>query len=84
MIRSMTVLDGSHGPAEMPSDHSHSGQGSQRSEVKGPRIPAAFYSAPRTAVFLVLILRSHTQLLRTSWWCLTAWGTLGEAGGDRA
>lgn len=63
MIRYMTVLPGSHGPAEMPRDRSHAGQRSQRSEVRGPiALLDAFYSGPCTALMADLILKSHTIL----------------------
>lgn len=46
MIRCMAVLHGSHGPAEMSGDHSHSGQGSQRSEVQESQLLPTLLLAP--------------------------------------
>lgn len=55
----MTVLPGSHGPADMPHGHRHARQRSQRSEVKGLRLLGAFSSGPCTAVMADLIF-NHT------------------------
>lgn len=45
-IRCMAVLHGSHGPAEMPGDHSHFGQGSQRAEVRESQLLPTLFLAP--------------------------------------
>lgn len=48
VIRCMAVLHGSKdsGPAEMSGDHSHSGQGSQRSEVQESQLLPTLLLAP--------------------------------------